>query len=275
MKKYFILILFLLCSIINDIYSQINTSAEFLYNSKSKNILISAEPVGNWSYFDCFGILDDYQFCKLSSGIRMKNKETEWIYHAKLLAYKPYYRIPMIRSKHYKPNNGNFDGNVLPDNYNTFLTLSYQGLDISNDDIYKKDYKWSSLGVDLLYKDFGSKSLFYSRFSYIISATTIENDLDYFSEIDSSNRAKFCIESNIKNTTKLLLNWKSEIKFEAYFRNYYGLNQKEIAFNIGYKYISGSRFSYSTSVGYKTFGTLGRWNNLPTFDAGFTYFWGI
>jgi hypothetical protein len=164
-------------------------------------------------------------------------------------------------------------------NYCTFITFSFKGPEISNLGIYEKDYNWSSVGIDLLY-NYQEISIetpsFYSRFSYIFTPSTIQNNRNYFSNIDSSLNTKFCLETKLLNTTKLSTynnDVDNDFILETYYCNFYnGLKQYEFSTSLKYR-----RYSYKTplifscQLGYLRYGAKDKWNDMIVFNLGLGY----
>lgn len=256
--------------------SQIGTSINYQFTGISNDAYLAfdllADPGGG------FGVYDEFNILKLRSGVR-KTKNIEklsYLYDFSLIDYVSFYRIPIIK-------NGFgallLDGPILNWDYSTFITLSYKGPEISNLGIYEKDYNWSSIGIDLLYKYWKPSletPLFYSRFSYIFTPSTIQNNRNYFSNIDSSLNTKFCLETKILNTTKLSKynnDVDNDFILETYYRKFYnGLKQYEFSTSLKYRrYGYKTPLIFSCQLGYLRYGAKDKWNDMLVFNLGLGY----
>jgi hypothetical protein len=225
-----------------------------------------------------FGVFDEFNILKIRSGVRKTKgiEELSYLYDFSLVDYVSIFRMPIVKNE--------FVGLILDEpilnwDYSTFITFSYKGPEISNLGIYEKDYNWSSVGIDLLYKHWKpslATSLFYSRFSYILTPSTIQNNRNYFSNIDNSLNKNFCLETKILNTTKLSKHSHdidNDFILETYYRKFYnGLKQYEFSTSLKYK-----RYSYKTplifscQLGYLRYGVIDKWNDILVFNLGIGY----
>jgi len=225
-----------------------------------------------------FGVFDEFNIIKIRTGVRkIKNiEELNYLYDFSLVDYVSIFRMPIVKNEF---GGLMLDGPILNWDYSTFITLSYKGPEISNLGIYEKDYNWSSVGIDLLYKYWKPSletSLFYSRFSYILTPSTIQNNRNYFSNIDNSLNKIFCLETKLLNTTKLSKyshDMDNDYILETYYRNFYNtLKQYEFSTSLKYKrYGYKTPLIFSCQLGYLRYGAKDKWNDMIVFNLGLGY----
>jgi len=268
MKKYTILILILISIYYQKVECRLAPSLNYNYFDKTNDIILAIDLKSTF-YLGGVGAYDELTLLKLSAGERFQSNKNSIIYDLGLVSYQTIIRIPILKDK----SNKDFNSEVvydLPKEYSTFLTFSYQGLSFKNTGIYNKEINWSSIGVDLLYKKF-QKTHLYTKLSFIASASTIENNRNYFSDIDSAYKREFCFSTKVSSFSKLLLTDFSAVRLEAYYRNFYNdLNQKEIACSLGYEF-DFSRFIVNTQIGYTIYGVTNKWKDFGSVNIGLTY----
>lgn len=221
---------------------------------------------------ESYGVFDEFKALNMTSGICLRNNKMNYAYDFSILSYLAIYKIslqPIFSTPEY-PNLDSHDLNDGP----TYLTFSYKGPELSNVGIYKKDYNWSSVGIDFLYKNF-KRNYFYTRFSYIVTASTLQNNLDYFTDVAVTRNSKFCWQMKLKNSTNLFLTTykiDSELKLESYYRMIFNESrQKEFGANLQYNYIPSYDFMINSEIGYIRYGINNNWKNLFKFGLGFSY----
>lgn len=274
--------LFVLLILFNlNLFCQLSTSINYQYKNLDNGLTFSISNYINKSDRN-LAVADEFSIFKLGSGVRKVDQvlPMNYIYDFEFISYYSFLRIPLIKSNNVDTNILYYEGRpILSDSHNTFLTFSYKGLELSNLGIYHKYFNWSSVGVDLLYKDFEIEKTslkFYSRFSYILSASTIENSKNYFEEIDSSFESQFCFNTKIMNTTKLRMGYSGEIKLETYYAMFYNdLKQNEFCSSLKYSYFTNRDIDIYAQLGYMLYGANGKWKNLGTFNLGLSYSWGF
>ena len=249
-------------------------SINYTYFEKTSNLSVSVD-IKTAFLLDQFGAFDEMTLLKLSGGIRLSSDRSSQIYDIALLKYQSLFRLPIIKDKSFNVLDSNNLGKpkyYLKDSYTTFLSLSYQGLSFTNSGIYNKDYNWSSVGVDILYKKFKTNNHFYTKLSFITSASTLENNPNYFSDIDSINKSEFCFSTKISSISKLLFGHYSTIKMEVSYRDIYNyLKQKEICAMIYYEYFHGTGLILNAQLGYSSYGTCNIWKNYSYLSVGLAY----
>jgi len=219
-----------------------------------------------------YGVYDELKVVNLMSGIRIQKEVMNYVYDFSILSYLAFYKIPLepiFNTQEYP----NMDSHDLDDGP-LYLTFSYKGPELSNNGIYQKDYNWSSLGIDFLYKHFQAND-FYTRFSYIVTTSTIQNNMDYFKNIDVANTTKLCLDMKIKNSTNLFLlayDKSSELKLESYYRMIFNdSKQKELGISMKYEYHASRYFFINSQLGYIRYGISDNWKNLIWFNLGLSY----
>jgi hypothetical protein len=272
-NKIFGLAIILLLILQQSAKSDIVPSITYKTFENTNNMLISLDLKATRT-IEGIGTFDELTLLKLSSGARLYNGKTKLLYNLGLVSYQSLFRIPIIEE-----NNRNSDAidtynwrnYYLENGYSTFLSFSYQGLSFDNTSIYKKDYNWSSLGIDLIYKKF-DLTHFYTKLSFVVSANTIENDINYFNGIDSIAKKEFCLNSKISSITKCIFKDFSSLRLEAYYRNMYNqLHQKEIAVNLGYEFTLNNGIIINPQIGYTVYGISNNWKDFYTFHLSLAY----
>lgn len=269
MKKYTLIIIILILSYKNAECGFV-PSINYKYYDNTNSLLLSFDLKSRFSLGE-YGVFDEFTVLKLSAGEKLEKDKFSFIYDLGLFSYLSLIKIPLIKNKHFDYNNHGqlYD---LGNDYTTFLTFSYQGLSFTNSGIYKKDYNWFSLGVDILYKKFKPKNHFYSKLSFIASANTLENNRNYFKDIDSSYKSEFCLSSKLSSLSKLMLKDLSTLRLEAYYRNFYNyLNQKEAGITFGYENMIIPGFILNSQIGYTIYGANNKWKNFGSFNVGLSY----
>jgi hypothetical protein len=219
-----------------------------------------------------YGVYDEFKVVNLMSGIRLQNEEVNYVYNFSILSYLALFKIPLkpIFNTQEYPNMDDHDLNDGP----AYLTFSFKGPELSNIGIYKKDYNWSSIGIDFLYKNFEAND-FYTRLSYIVTASTIQNNMDYFTDMNVVDTTTLSLDMKIENSTNLLLNTRhrmSELKFKTYYRMIFNdSQQKEVGINLQYNYLPSWDLVINSQIGYIRYGAMGNWKNLFRFGLGISY----
>ncbi|MEI6091544.1 MAG: hypothetical protein WCR42_13905 [bacterium] len=273
MKNVFLCVVFAIIFSIK-LNCDITTNLNYAHNNIEDRILGSIN-YGKSTSVDSYGVYDGFRIVNLTSGISINNKTISYAYDFSVFSYLALYRIalnPKIKDQNAPGFVYDFDDHYLNDG-DTYLTFSYKGPELSNIGIYSRDYNWSSVGIDFLYKNFKWKE-FYTRFSYIVTASTIQNNMDYFSDIDVSNKAKFCLDMKINNSTNLLFveSCPSEFKLESYFRMIFSNTlQKEMSVNLKYEYGKLFPLGINSTLGFTRFGSKNNWNNLVMLNIGISY----
>lgn len=222
-----------------------------------------------------YGADDGYRIYNFGSGISINQGKVVLAYDLSIFSYLALYRVP-LKPKIKDQNDQNFvydlDEHILHDGP-TYLTFSYKGPQLCNIGIYQKDFNWSSVGIDFLYKS-SKKYEFYTRFSYIIAASTIQNNMDYFTDIDVTNKTNFCLDMKIKNSTNLWIPFynSSEWKLETYYRMILNdSKQKELGVNLKYEYRDFFPTLLNTQIGYIRYGANDNWKNIFKCGIGISY----
>jgi hypothetical protein len=269
MKKPIILILVFISIFIQKVECRIAPSIDYEYFDKTNDILVSIDLKSSIA-LGLFGIADELTLLKLSAGERFVNGNGSLIYDFGLLSYQSLIRIPIIKDvPYYDDSYGGY--HELPPDYSTFLTFSYQGLSIKNTGIYNKDYNWSSAGMDIQYKKFKQNTHFYTKLSFMVSANTLENNSNYFSDIDSAYKKEFCFSTKVSSLSKLMFKDFTTLRLEAYYRRFYNhLNQKEIGVNAGYEF-NWLDFIVNPQIGFTSIGSNNNWKGFCFINLGLTY----
>jgi len=277
-KNIVILAIFIILILFQKGESQICTSINYQFIGKSNDAFLAVELPGVTRFVE-FGVYDEYNCFKIASGARKTNNDAHIvpIYNIKFIDYISFLRIPLIKDE---GNNTNSCAKLLKPSYSTFLTLSYEGTEISNMSIYQKEFNWSSVGIDLLYINnkisFNNPS-FYSRFSYILTSSTIQNNPNYFSNTLGLENTSFCVNTKLINTTKLTLH-KNSVNYDIIFRTYYrqlydNLKQYEFGSNLKFRYYDyRSPIVFDCQLGYLRYGIKTKWDDIVTFNLGLTYY---
>lgn len=272
-NKIFSLAIILLIILQQSAKSDIVPSITYKTFENTNNMLISLDLKATRT-IEGIGTFDELTLLKLSSGARIYNDKSTLLYNLGLVSYQSLFRIPIIEENNRDTNVIDlwaFSGYYLENGYSTYLTFSYQGLSFDNTSIYKKDYNWSSLGIDLLYRNF-DVTFFYTKLSFVVSANTIENDTNYFNGIDTSAKKVFCLNSKISSFTKYIFEDFSFLRLEAYYRNMYNhLHQKEIAVNLGYEFRLNNGIIINPQLGYTVYGISNKWKDFYTFNLSLAY----
>ncbi len=220
-----------------------------------------------------YGISDGFNLFQIITGVNQDANNITFAYDISVVSYKSFIRFS-LNSNIEDPNEIVFidelEGNDLFRKGNLFLSFSYAGPKLSNLGIHSKEYNWSSFGVDLLFADLDWKYL-YNRFSCIFSPTTIQNNMEFYKDINVSNKTRFCLYMKLNNTLSYL-NHRSEWKLNSYYRmSFIGLNQKEIGIDLKYNYNIFYQLSLNAQVGFIRYGSSNEWKNLFNCGIGITY----
>lgn len=271
-----ITIIFLLLIILQSIRLQcdLTTCINYSHNPIEESLLASID-FGRRTTVGSYGVYDGFRKFDLASGIRIVNSNIIYAYDFSIFSYLALVRIPLNQGI-WNPDDPNFkydfDDHDLNDGP-AYLTFSYKGPQLSNLGIYKKDYNWSSAGIDFLYKNFNWNE-FYTRFSYIVTVSTIQNNMNYFADIDITNKSKLCLDMKISNSTNVFFtdkNW-SELKLESYYRMIFNdSKQKEIGVNLKYEYQAWFPFFINSQIGYIRYGANDNWKNLFKIGIGMSF----